>query len=374
MSFLGKLHVVDLEGTPRARGQQHGEALRDVIEEHHRRWYAALGEALDADPLPYLDTLLAETRLLNVAEAETPELVDELHGIAEGSGVPFARVFARALSDEEPWFRIEHLAARDAVGKGCSSLGANADAAGRVLIAQTMDVPTWWDGGQTLLRIALPNGDRALVFTVAGKISLCGMTRRGLAITCNSLLQLDHSSDALAEDFVVRRYLASGDAAAGYRFLHEVHHASGQNYIVPDGAGRAVSLECSTRSVDEWRRDAEDPCVAHSNHPLVNPHRVWFNSVIAPMDHAAQQALFGFTSEARLETLYNRLPQGRGFDVEEAKAMLACREGPICRVGEVEGKRDGFSFGSLVMELGEAPRLHVAPGPADRTAWQEFEA
>jgi hypothetical protein len=269
---------------------------------------------------------------------------------------------------------MEHLAARDAVGKGCSSLGADADGAGRVLIAQTMDVPTWWDGGQTLLRIALPNGDRALVFTVAGKISLCGMTRSGLAITCNSLLQLDHSRDALAEDFVVRRYLASGDAAAGYRFLHAVHHASGQNYIVPDGAGRAVSLECSAHSVDEWRRAPADPFVAHSNHPLVNPHRAWFEGIVAPMDEAARRAHFGFTTEARLETLYRRLPQGRGFDLDEAKALLACREGPICRVGEAEGRRDGFSFGSLVMEVGPAPRLHVAPGPADRTAWQVFDA
>jgi hypothetical protein len=130
MSFLGKLHVVDLEGTPRARGQQHGEALRGVIEEHHRRWCAALDEALGADPAPYLDALLAETRFLQVAEAEVPELVEELRGIAEGWACP-SRGFLRArclmrsrgfawstLPRAMRWARAVHRSARMRTARG----------------------------------------------------------------------------------------------------------------------------------------------------------------------------------------------------------------------------------------------------------------
>lgn len=373
MSFLGKLHTLDLYGTPRQRGRQHGEALREEIARHHALWEEAIAADLGEPAGAYLDGLI-DQGFLDAAERLAPDLLEELRGIAEGSGIPYARVFARMLSDEEPWVRMEYARDRETAPKGCSSLGSDAGPDAPLLIAQTMDVPTWWDGGQTLLRFMQPDGDRALVFTVAGKISLCGMTRRGLAITCNSLLQLDPARTGLAEDLVVRSYLASGSPAAGHGFLRHVHHASGQNYIVPDGHGRAVSLECSANGVSEWRRDAGDLVVAHSNHPVANPHQGWFEAMIAGMDEAQRTARFGFTTEARLATLYERIDPAQRLDVAAAKAVLACREGPICRVGETEGKRDGFSFGSLVMELGETPRLHVAPGPADRTAWQEFDA
>lgn len=373
MSFLGRLHVLDLSGSPRQRGRQHGEALRAEIRAHHERWVEAISEDLREPAGPYLDSLVREP-FLATAERVAPDLVEELHGLSEGSGISFARTFARMLSDEEPWVRMEHARDRDTAPKGCSSVGSDAGPGAPLLIAQTMDVPTWWDGGQTLLRFDLPNGDRALVFTVAGKISLCGMTRNGLAITCNSLLQLDNSRQGVAEDLVVRSYLASGTPAAGHRYLWDVHHASGQNYIVPDGRGRAVSLECSANGVSEWRRSPDDRVVAHSNHPVANPHRSWFEAMVGTMSGADRLARFGFTTEARLETLYRRIDPARPLDVDGAKALLACREGPICRIGEVEGKRDGFSFGSLVMELGESPRLHLAPGPSDRTPWQLFES
>lgn len=373
MSFLGKLHVLDLTGPPRERGRQHGEALRAEIRVHHERWVEAISDDLGEPAGPYLDALVDEG-FLPTAERLAPDLVEELHGLAEGSGISFARTFARMLSDEEPWVRMEYALDRETAPKGCSSIGSDAGPDAPLLIAQTMDVPLWWDGGQTLLRFTQSNGDRALVFTVAGKISLCGMTRAGLAITCNSLLQLDNSRAGLAEDLVVRTYLASGMPAAGHRFLWDVHHASGQNYIVPDGHGRAVSIECSAAGVSAWRRLASDRVVAHSNHPLANPHRGWFDRMISGLSDEARTARFGFTTQARLETLYRHIDPDRPLDVEAAKVLLACREGPICRVGEIEGKRDGFSFGSLVMELGGTPQLHLAPGPADRTPWQLFEA
>jgi isopenicillin-N N-acyltransferase-like protein len=373
MSFLGKLHVLDLAGTPHERGRQHGEALRAQIIEHHAQWVEAISDDLGEPAGPYLDGLV-EQGFLATAQRLAPDLLDELHGLSEGSGIGFARTFARMLSDEEPWVRMEYARDCDTAPKGCSSVGSDAGPDAPLLIAQTMDVPTWWDGGQTLLRFTQPNGDRALVFTVAGKISLCGMTANGLAITCNSLLQLDNSRAGLAEDLVVRTYLASGTPAAGHRFLWDIPHASGQNYIVPDGMGRAVSLECAADGVSEWRHAAGDRVVAHSNHPVANPHQQWFQAMIAGMSDEARMARFGFTTESRLETLYRLIDPAQPLDVDAAKALLACREGPICRVGEVEGKRDGFSFGSLVMELGETHRLHLAPGPADRTPWQVFEA
>ena len=48
--------------------------------------------------------LLAATRFVPAIEASTPELLEEVRGIAEGAGVSFERILAYNLMDEEWWY------------------------------------------------------------------------------------------------------------------------------------------------------------------------------------------------------------------------------------------------------------------------------
>ena len=108
-----KLKVLLLEGTARERGRAHGEALRDLIHEHHARWAAALNKQTGLDEQNYLDWLLTGTNFIPAIERWTPNLLEEVRGIAEGANVDFRYAFARQLSDEEPWFRREIDLARN---------------------------------------------------------------------------------------------------------------------------------------------------------------------------------------------------------------------------------------------------------------------
>ena len=82
-----KLEVLVLEGTARERGRAHGEALRDLIHEHHSRWLDALQKQTGMDEQLYLDRLLAETNFMPAIERWTPDLLDEVRGIAEGANI-----------------------------------------------------------------------------------------------------------------------------------------------------------------------------------------------------------------------------------------------------------------------------------------------
>lgn len=355
-----------LAGPGRARGQAHGEALRSLVQEHLERWEQALHDDIGMARDDYLDKLYAETAFFPAIEQHTPDLLEEVRGIAEGANVDFRVILARQLSDEEPWFRrgIKIDAMR---GAACSSLGVNANADGTTLIGQNMDCPQWYDGHQVLLDLHDPaTGLDTLVFTVAGKISLAGMNSAGLGICCNTLAQLDHALDGLPEDFVVRGFLSHRTLEEGLSFMHRITHASGQNYTVAGPGSQALNLEVSGKRVMPWRPHPDSPVVLHTNHPFANPDRGIYEAWTTGMDEAQIRQLFSGTSAIRFEALAGFVNDHHAaWDLAAMKKALSVH--PVCRHGEIEGRTDGYTIGCLLMELGASPRFHVAPGPPCET-------
>jgi hypothetical protein len=387
------MYVLEVRGSGRERGRVHGEALRDLVHEHLERWRQALLDDVVVDPDTYVTEFLADTDFEPTARRWTPDLLDEARGLCEAAGTDWRYTFTRLLSDEEPWYRRarklgawpgrSRLPSRrpeddplvvGARGKGCSSVGRNAAAGLPALIAQNMDMPTWCDGHQLLLRVADPaTGVEAMVFTLPGKISLCGMNNRGLGIACNSLLQLDYDPAGLAEDFVVRGYLAQESVEAGLEFLRRVPHASGQNYTVSGQGGEVLNLECSKGGVVSWRPWPGADCVYHTNHPLASRDDAIYRELVMPLAKEQRDRVCSWTTADRLAEL------GRWFGdpqvpvtVERAKAAFSSRVGPVCRHGEHEGRKDIYTLGCIVMSFGDPPALEVAPGPPDVTPFQVF--
>lgn len=367
------LRKIELRGGPRQRGRIHGETLRPLVREQLERWKAALVADLAVDPDHYVDEFLAATRFLPAAERWTPQLLEELRGIAEGAGTDFRYTFVRALSDEEPWYRRERYLAA-APGRGCSSLGVDARADQPTLIAQNMDMPPWCDGHQVLLHLIDPDLPvEVFAFTVAGKISLAGMNSAGLGVCCNTLSHLSFAADGLAEDFVVRGFLAQPTLQAGLEFMRAVPHASGQNYTVAAPGSRAINLEASATRIDEFRPADCGDRVYHTNHPLVNPDREPYRRAATRLDAAQLRRFFGGTSHERLPSLQRSFGDPAVQPtIATIKAALSSHDGPVCRHGEAEGRYDHYTLGCLVMELGASPRLHVASGPPCSTPFQVF--
>ncbi len=369
----GPLKKIELRGGPRERGRVHGETLRPLVREHLQRWTEALRADLGVDPDTYVEQILRETDFFPAAERWTPDLLEELRGIAEGAGTDFRYTFVRALSDEEPWYRRERYFAA-AGEKGCSSVGVDAAPGRPAVVAQNMDMPGWCDGHQVLLHIVDPGSPvEALVFTIAGKISLCGMNSAGLAICCNGLSQMSFARDGLAEDFVVRGFLARATLEEGLAFLQGIRHASGQNYTVGAPGAPVHDLECSANRVCEYRPSQVRDRVYHTNHPLVNPDQEPWLRLSPHLTDEERRRFFHGTTYERLPALEETLGDpSYPATVEGIKTALGNHQGPVCRHGEIEGRYDHFTLGCLIMELGSTLRLHVAPGPPCRTPFQVF--
>lgn len=365
------LPCIELRGNARQRGLIHGETLRDLVVEHLERWKDALVADMQIDPNTYVNQLLAETNFIPAIERWAPDLLEELRGISEGAGTDFRYTFARALSDEEPWYRRERRLSPGGY-KGCSSVGIDYRSDQATVIAQNMDMPKWCDGHQVLLRIIDPDSPvEVFAFTLAGKISLAGLNSAGLGVCCNGLSQLNYCRDGLAEDFVVRGLLSRPSLNEGLDFMRGVKHASGQNYTIGAPRSRAYNLECSANKVSEYRPVVGKDRVYHTNHPLANDDQSFYRQMASTVPEEDLPSLYHGTSYLRLPIIES----GFGASVvpptiQTIKDVFSTH--PVCRHGELEGRYDHYTIGCLIMELTDSPRLHVAAGPPCSTPFQTF--
>lgn len=368
---LYKMRVLELKGTPRQRGRQHGEELREEIGRHLDLYRENIQEDTGLDAQAFFDRLYTETDFMPAIEKYASDLLEEVRGIAEGSGRNFDETLARQLSDEDPWFRQIIKFGRD-VPENCSCLGTRE--AGRSLIAQNMDAPLYYDGFQMLLRIHEPDSDvESLVFTVAGKLSLAGMNNHGVGICCNTVLQLDFNPRGLPEDFIVRKVLQQKNLDDVLALMRSIPHASGQNYVIGDPS-RVTDLECGAHKVVEVQ-PAPDTCrLYHTNHPLQNDDtRSWdmlwergereAPKLIAQMK--ARQTTFD-----RYAALKRDIDANLPLDVQRAAEILSDHTAPVClhHLG-----RGNYTLGCLIMELDVGkPQLHISGGPPCSTPFRTY--
>ena len=100
----GKLEVVTLTGSPLERGRIHGETLKPKITEIIKIWKNELHKAYNLDPDKYIEEFVEKTRFTEAIKKWTPQLMEEVRGISQGSGIDIRTVFAFQLPDEEWWY------------------------------------------------------------------------------------------------------------------------------------------------------------------------------------------------------------------------------------------------------------------------------
>lgn len=365
--------VIDLRGAPRDRGRRYGETVRDGIADVLDRWRRALGstwpqidDRAPINPESYLDTFLRGTNFLPAIERWAPNLLEEIEGIAEGSGQSQRAILALQLLDEEWEYGLRRGLTSPAMR--CTSFAIAGTANAPTLAGQNMDVPAWVDGCQVLLRIKGDAGEPdALVFSVAGYIGFNGMTTAPLGITCNSLSQLRSSSSGLPVAFLVRSVLARRTIDEAEMFLRSIAHASAQTYTL-SAPGDVRCLECSAQRIERFEPDAAPTRVFHTNHPFVNHD--W--------DGESGAERVDANSAARLASVHRHLGRRSGtITVSQAKAALAAhddRDNPVScrRRPDDDAGTMNFTAGASVYEMGDTPQLHLAAGPPCQTAFKTF--
>jgi hypothetical protein len=317
---------------------------------------------MDADV--FIERLLAKTDFVPAIRKWTPDLLEEVEGIAEGSGIDFRTILAFQLLDES-WAHGKRVAAEH-----CSALGRGKTVAHPSAVAQNMDLEGFRDGFQVLLHIKAPSGLETFVFTQAGLIALNGVNNRGIGVVVNTLSQLTFSSEGLPVAFVIRGLLARETQQEAIDFVRRLPHASGQNYII-GGPKRPYDYEASAGKVVLLETPSGSSTVYHTNHPLANDD---YQADYRELLLKDGESKLNQNSRGRYEALRKRLAQPPSGDLSTwIGSVLRSRDSerhPVCR--RLADKTRTFTFGSTIMLLADTPEIWVSPGPPDQYRYQRF--
>jgi predicted choloylglycine hydrolase len=353
--------IVDLSGTPYQRGLQHGKLLHDSIHKAVAVWKENLQGTFHTDPDLFIKKFAMATNYVSSIEKWTPDLLQEVHGIAEGAGIDFQTMLVFQLPDEY-WVNGSSVA-----GEHCSALGISATRDHSAFVAQNMDLEGFRDGFQTILHISEPSGLQEFVLTFPGLIAFNGLNSKGVGITTNTLRQLAHSRDGLPVAFVVRGVLSKRSFDEAQSFLKSVRHASGQNYTL-GGSGQVAYFEASANKVVEVDPPNTRSFIFHTNHPVANedysPEGMQEMTQPNPADN----------TRTRYQALRSHLAGDAGRNVidliQETLRSHDSQQYPVCR--PLRDNFAGFTYASTIMVLEEQPYLIAAPGPPDQHDYTVF--
>lgn len=348
------MKTVVCTGTAFERGLSHGHQLRELIVAGVAKWRVALlGPSADEAALQvYAEGFLGGTGLCGSARRLTPGLVEEVAGIAAGSGQSFEVIMAYNLMDELWWFALEP----ELAPPGCSVIGRAGVGRRRSFVAQNMDLPLHMAGQDVVLQLSGPDMPDTLLLSAAGMIGLTGMTRH-LAVCVNTLLMLPYEAGGLGVAFVLRALLACRSVAEAAVLIQELPHASGQHYVLVDQRN-LVGFEASGGGVvavggaDRY---------LHTNHPLTEQ-----------ACHPLTEALLdrsGRIANSRQRMKYLEGVPGT-LHARAARTILDDSATPLCLRGDAgEGMR---TFGSVLFRPGEGARAEVRGGIAGSARWSVF--
>ncbi|MFH2002563.1 MAG: C45 family peptidase [Planctomycetota bacterium] len=349
------LRVIVVEGSPFERGVQHGKALKEEIHELIREWKSDLEQTYKMEAAGFIGKFLDETRYQEAIKKYTPDLWEELKGMAKGADVDFDTLYAFQLVDEF-W-----CLGRDVAANHCTTFGAGKTDTQPSFTAQTLDIPMF-HGYQTLLHVKDPETKlEAFVLSFPGFIGANGMNNAPVSVCVNAVQQLAASRDGLPVAFVVRGVLEKKSYEEAVRFLKEIKFGAPQNYLI-GGIDDVASFECSERQVDAFVPFSGARFTYHTNHPLINTNlSPDFMSYLKTMDKTPGSFEF---SCPRLQCLKdNYADNSATLDLKELKKIFSHRESNI---------NNRSTFSCTIMVLSDKPELHITAGRPDEAVFQEF--
>jgi isopenicillin-N N-acyltransferase-like protein len=365
MEILSGLKVLTLEGSPLQRGQSYGRNLRPQILQGIERWKTNL-KITGVDTESYPHQFIQQTGMLDAVKKWTPDLLEEVTGIAEGSGVDFETLFTWNCTDEDWWFRIfeMRLGMEKVISWGhCSALGCSRDGDLPSMVAQNLDLPNYYDGLQVLLHIKKPESPDTFVFTHAGIVGMAGMNQ-SLGVCVNTLIDLNHAKDGLSSNFLVRGILEQSTLDDAVDFLHRVKHASGQNYTIGD-TDEVLDFECSGSKVTQFTPYEGSKRVYHTNHSIVNDDRRASIPENFEELNSLTHARFGFL-ESHLKD------PSKPVTVETIQSILGSHEIPLCE-HNTHKPRESYTMGSFIMIMSHNPEMRFALPPPCQQKYQNFK-
>lgn len=252
--------LIEVSGPARERGRQYGEGAAERI----RRSIGHYSEQLGGDGLTQAGIRELAEEFRPQIDRFDPDMTEEMRGIAEGAGVPFADILLLNARTE-----ILKLARRrrDPEPDGCTGVvalpGVTAD--GRLIHAQNWDWKAECAETAVVLRIRRADGPDVLTFTEAGGLARSGLNAAGIAVTANYLeSDRDYRSAGVPLALIRRKALMSPLLAVAMHAVYCTPKSASNNVMVSHAEGVCIDFECAPD--ESFQVHPDQGLLVHANH------------------------------------------------------------------------------------------------------------
>jgi isopenicillin-N N-acyltransferase-like protein len=259
--------LIEVSGTPEARGRMIGEAARGRIE-------AGLGhyaEQLAKMRLTPDDIRALVEGFLPRIDAFDPDYVPEMRGIAAGANRRLADIVLLNARTELLKLGPKAAKARGLAPEddpdGCTGVVAMpaVTADGKLIHAQNWDWKVECAETSVVLKIRRDDGPDILTFTEAGQLARSGLNSAGIAITANYLeCERDYREIGVPLALIRRKVLQQDTLALALRAAYCTRKSASNNIIISQAGGIAINLECAPDETFQVHPDAG--LIVHANH------------------------------------------------------------------------------------------------------------
>ena len=236
--------LIELSGGPRERGRLHGKAAADRL----KRGAKMYAESLLRTGVDWQELERRAEAMVPSIDRFDPTYVEEMRGIAEGSGQPFAGIMLMNARTEMVSAARRQQAAKH-FPDGCTAAFAlpEATAAGVLLHGQNWDWRAECAETSVVLRIRRDDGPDILTFTEAGGLARSGLNSAGIGLTANALeCDRDYQRGAgVPLPFIRRKVLEAEYLALSVRTIFATPKLGSNHMAVSHCGGEAFGFECA---------------------------------------------------------------------------------------------------------------------------------
>ena len=274
MTDYAPFPLIDLAGSPHERGRTHGKAAADRM----RCGAKMYAESLLKSGVDWKELERRAEAMVPAIEHFDPAYVEEMRGIAEGAGEPFAAVMLMNARTEMVAAARRQKAAQH-FPDGCTAALAlpEASADGVLRHGQNWDWRAECAETGVVLRIRRDDGPDILTFTEAGGLARSGLNSAGIGLTANALeCDRDYQrGPGVPLPFIRRKVLeAAGLAHAVQTIVSTPKPGSNHmavSHATADGGGEAFGFECAPD--DTFWIAPDRGLYVHANHWIAESAR-----------------------------------------------------------------------------------------------------
>ncbi|RLE02112.1 MAG: hypothetical protein DRJ13_05995 [Bacteroidetes bacterium] len=359
IEYRGELTIIHLKGSPFERGVAYGDLLHKEIHETISNWEGEIEDVFQTDLQTTIGDFFNRTTYNKDLRRLHSDLIEEVYGMSESTGIDFSTLLAFQLSEELS------TVMEDDGGSNCTTIGIAGNDTLPTILAQNMDPPFFLHGHPLVLHI-IPekNKPESYVFSVPGLLGMAGLNEKGVAVTCNGISMLNHASHGMPVVSIVRRILSQQDLEHAVDFLKGTSFAIPQCYTV-GGVNGVRCFECSANQIAEFYPFEESNIALHTNFPIRNRD---FTQKYVELLQAYGKTVNDPYYCPRYFLAYDKIKEyHRKLNINSIQSILRLAE------PDMEPILNRYTLGTLVMELDSSPSLLLALGQKEGAKFHRLE-